>query len=135
METSSSLENNNDRLKAKQHTYEHSCKCKTCAETFDSLMPDFKQPLLIKAKQETKEPEIKFCEWISVKDRLPDSSNHTAEQVIVCSKPEGKEALVICAVYYLGDFYLQEKWDTKQLLAPKLKHTTHWMPLPSPPNK
>ncbi len=75
--------------------------------------------------------------WISVEDRLPEND---PDQVIINSRVEGKEDVVICAVYYIGRFFNIEEWGTcdpeeHDDIIIDSKRITHWMPLPSPPKQ
>ncbi len=77
-------------------------------------------------------------EWISVKDRMPD----TCEGVLVCGKGSLGEMVIQIAEVFCGD----KKWqwiacDGDEIIAPysdmtcmlKLNDVTHWMPLPETP--
>lgn len=71
-----------------------------------------------------------MSEWISVKDRLPESDNDTLLLLVKCSaeeKPNG--ALFIDTdSFYVDDGYFRF-WGVQK------NHTvTHWMPLPEPPH-
>lgn len=69
-------------------------------------------------------------EWISVKDALPELKTSKAN-------PQSDPVLVFNGVITVGirwicgdkDYFLSNEYDERYNLI------THWMPLPSPPNK
>ena len=62
------------------------------------------------------------CEWISVKDRLPEDDS----DVLAYSR-NGEESRIYPACYSNG------VWFDCVLNAPATETTTHWMPIPQPP--
>ena len=65
-----------------------------------------------------------MCEWISVDDRLPDSTN---------SKAHDLGRLVVRPNGVIGIEYSHSDWWNKKTAAPDMVRVTHWMPLPEPP--
>jgi hypothetical protein len=72
--------------------------------------------------------------WISVTERLSESEE--PEQVIVNSRHNGTD-VVICAVFYKGEFYHLEYWQTVEHYSDldPFERISHWMPLPEPPKE
>lgn len=62
-----------------------------------------------------------MCEWISAKDRLPE----TIDDVIVCNE-SGK----VYSAWYSDADNLWRYAFTAEIVTHKV---THWMPLPDPP--
>lgn len=62
-------------------------------------------------------------EWVSVEDRLPENNNN----VLIYANKTGEKIEVA--------FYDDEDKEWAGLNSFWLPYITHWMPLPSPPNK
>ncbi len=77
-------------------------------------------------------------EWISVKERLPETQTGVGDQVIVNSYVKGSsiENVVMCGVYYNRAFYNLERWlqvSDDEIHKIEIKTVSHWMALPAPP--
>lgn len=82
--------------------------------------------------------------WISVENRLPETSNtyngghddigYSDKVIIVIKQKNGQAAFASVGRYIKYDKYRDGKWE--ELGNPWEKITvTHWMPLPEPPKE
>lgn len=65
-------------------------------------------------------------DWISVKDRLPNSG----QSVLVCL-----ESKAVTEALYLGDKFVRPEMFSLRTYKFKTNKVTHWMPLPQPPKE
>lgn len=64
-------------------------------------------------------------EWISVKDRLPDTNTDVLVTVFWCGRWQVK----------IGWRLKSGEWNVKAGFADSVLPVTHWMPLPEPPKE
>lgn len=74
-----------------------------------------------------------MCEWISVKDRLPERNNKNIYDTVIVYTIENEVAVGF--VDYKGVSLHILHGDSDQITEHKLHFVTHWMPLPEPPKE
>ena len=67
------------------------------------------------------------CEWISVKDRLPEDQ----EEVLVIVSGKSRKNITLAAAYELAEYDPVNGWILEMWPEWKGAVVTHWMPLPS----
>lgn len=79
--------------------------------------------------------------WIKVSERLPElEEGDLSTEVIINSHVENAtdRDVVLSGVFYSGRFYICAEWEggNPEVITPITEgRITHWMPLPSPPNR
>lgn len=68
------------------------------------------------------------AKWISVKDRLPES---TGEYVLVLASGKPSENVTLVQAYELAEFDANDGWILEMYPEWENPTVTHWMPLPS----
>lgn len=73
-----------------------------------------------------------MSEWISVRDRLPES---TGEYVLVLASGKPSENVTLVQAYKLAEFDANDGWILEMYPEWENPTVTHWMPLPEPPEE
>lgn len=72
-----------------------------------------------------------MSEWISVKERLPETDD--LHLIIVNGKP--KKNITLVQAYELATYCPDEGWLLEQYPEWETPEVTHWQPLPEPPKE
>ena len=73
-----------------------------------------------------------MSEWISVKDRLPETED---DFVLVIVSGEPRKNIKLQSAYELATYNTEDGWILEKWPDWMCAKITHWMPLPEPPKE